>query len=204
MYRDRLRALAKLPDIRSLMIFENYGPESGGTLVHPHSQLVAGPLVFPSLDHEVEAMRRFSSASQGACLLEVIGTKEREVRTRIVYDDGTLLAIAPFASQHPYELMVQPYRHSVSLAEATDHELDALAQLLPTLLRAQFKVLGSLSYNFFVHVAPLPQDDHSDFHWHLEITPRLIRPDGFEVGSGINVNPVSPEAAASAIRNALT
>ena len=35
-----------------------------------------------------------------------------------------------------------------------------------------------------------------DFHWHLEIMPRLTRTAGFEWGSGFYINPTPPEDAA--------
>ncbi|MGA7923004.1 MAG: hypothetical protein WCA77_03410, partial [Thermoplasmata archaeon] len=158
---------------------------------------------FPSLAEEVATMQRFSTEHPGECLVEAIGTRERDSGVRVVQDNASFLAVAPFASRHPYEIMVVPQRHAGSLAQATDKELDSLAEILPGLLRAQFRALGPISYNFVVHVSPLPQKDHPDFHWHIEITPRLIHPDGFDLGSGISVNPVSPEAAADALRKTL-
>lgn len=204
MFRDRVRELESRPKISGVVLFENYGPESGGTLVHPHAQVVATPVVPPLVAEEADSMRRYSSAHSDRCLLESVAAEERRTKTRVLVDDGVFLAVAPFASGHPYEILLMPERHSASITEATDAELARLAQLLPALLRTQFAVVPSLSYNYFVHVAPVPKSSHPEFHWHIEIVPRLVRPDGFELGSGILVNPVSPEAAASALRAAYT
>jgi UDPglucose--hexose-1-phosphate uridylyltransferase len=202
-FRDRIKALAAKPRVRTVVLFENYGPESGGTLMHPHAQIVGAPVIPPLLAEEVEGMRRFARKNPGACLLEKIGNEERRLGARVVVDDDAFLAITPFASRYPYEILLMPQRHSASITEATDAELTRLAELLPALLRAELAVNASLSYNFFIHVAPNPLKSHPEFHWHVEITPRLVRPDGFELGTGITVNPVSPEAAAPALRAAL-
>jgi UDPglucose--hexose-1-phosphate uridylyltransferase len=204
MFRDRIEALSSTPRVRAVLLFENYGPESGGTLMHPHAQIVGTPVVPPLLAEEVQGMRRFAQKHPGECLLETIGKEERSLGVRIVVDDDVFLAISPFASTHPYEILLMPHRHAASLTEATDAELTRLAKLLPALLRAELAVKTPLSYNFFIHVAPNPTKSHPEFHWHIEITPRLVRPDGFELGTGIAVNPVSPEAAAPALRAALS
>jgi UDPglucose--hexose-1-phosphate uridylyltransferase len=204
MFRDRVAALAKKPQISAVLLFENFGPESGGTLMHPHAQVVATPVVPPVLEEKVDGMRRFSRKHPDTCLLETVAKEERSQKTRIVLDDGIFLTSTPFASAHPYEVLILPERHSTSIIEATDAELDRLAELLPAVLRSLFTVAPSFSYNFMVHCAPNPMKSHPEFHWHIEIAPRLIRPDGFELGTGIAVNPVSPEAAASALRTALS
>jgi UDPglucose--hexose-1-phosphate uridylyltransferase len=200
MFRDRVAALAARRSVRAVTLFENYGPESGGTLVHPHAQVVATPIMPPVLAEEVTEMRRYAHRQPGGCLLETIADEERREHVRVVRESEEFLAVAPFASAHPYELLIIPRRHASTIAEATDAELSGLAELLPSLLRAEFGVENALSYNFIVHVAPAPLRSHTGFHWHLEVTPRLVRPDGFEVGTGIAVNPVLPEAAASALR----
>jgi UDPglucose--hexose-1-phosphate uridylyltransferase len=203
MFRDRIKALAAKPKVRAVLLFENYGPESGGTLTHPHAQIVGTPVIPPHLAEEVAGMRRFAKKNPGACLLEKIGSEERRLGKRIVVDDGAFLALTPFASSYPYEVLLMPQRHTASIAEATEAELTRLGELLPALLRAELSVQTTLSYNFFIHVAPNPLKSHPEFHWHIEITPRLVRPDGFELGTGIAVNPVPPEAAAPALRAAL-
>jgi UDPglucose--hexose-1-phosphate uridylyltransferase len=204
MFRDRVATLAKKPRISAVLLFENFGPESGGTLMHPHAQVVATPVVPPVLGEKVDGLRRFSRKHADECLLETIAEEERSQKSRVVLDDGMFLTSTPFASAHPYEVLILPERHASSITEATDAELDRLAELLPTVLRSQFAVAPSFSYNFMVHGAPNPLKSHPEFHWHIEIAPRLVRPDGFELGTGIAVNPVSPEGAASALRTALS
>ena len=64
-------------------------------------------------------------------------------------------------------------------------------------------VLGGSQYNFFLHTLPHGPDwtgCTASYHWHLEIVPRTSIPSGFELGSGLFVNTVSPELAAEQLR----
>ena len=66
-------------------------------------------------------------------------------------------------------------------------------------------ILGGTQYNYYLHSVPhnTGSTDYSDsYHWHLEICPRTSIPTGFELGSGLFVNTVSPEVAAKQLREA--
>ncbi len=203
MARDRVRALSELPEIASVITFENSGDESGGTLFHPHLQLVALPSVPLQLAEELSGARRYAAARSVPCALESVVATERAAQERLVRETPTFTAYCPFASEYPFEVRIVPRHHAGSLAEATDVELDGLSTLLPAVLRALEKVRPMASYNLvlrsFAPVDRLP----TEYHWHLDLLPRLIRPDGFELGSGIPVNAVAPESAAQELRGAL-
>jgi UDPglucose--hexose-1-phosphate uridylyltransferase len=201
--RERVRALESQPLVAATILFENRGPESGGTLTHPHAQLVATPVLPPRLVSESEAFQEGDGPDAGYCVLERVVQSESEDGSRMVSNDGVLVAFAPFASEHPYEVWIVPRRHTSSFADASDSEVDGLADLLPGILRALDAVRPGASYNWIVHgLRPDPRGKLG-FHWHLELVPRLVRPDGFEVGGGIPVNPVSPERAADELRSTL-
>jgi UDPglucose--hexose-1-phosphate uridylyltransferase len=38
-------------------------------------------------------------------------------------------------------------------------------------------------------------------HWHVQIQPRLTTPAGFEMGSGVRINPSLPEADAAFLKD---
>ena len=46
-----------------------------------------------------------------------------------------------------------------------------------------------------LHTAPLREQVDATYHWHWEIHPRLREIAGLELGTGLPVNPVSPEDA---------
>lgn len=198
--RARDAALAARRGMQSVLLFENWGPESGGSLWHPHAQLVGLPFVPPRLAEERD---RFVPAASTGCPLEEIVASERRAGARWVTEDDRFSVFAPFASEFPYETWIVPRRHAPSIAVASDAEVDALAELLPAVLRALRTVVPAVSYNWYVHGLDAPAEGAPSFHWHVEVAPRLARGDGFDLGAGIPVNPVAPESAASGIAAAL-
>ena len=200
MCRDRVRYLSERSPGGSVTLFENVGPESGGSLWHPHSQLVAVPVVSPSLLEEMEGAERFRGRTGAGCAFEEVAKWETRDGSRRIFDSGGLVAYAPFASAYPFEVRLLPSRHAPSFGEATDEEVEALARRLPPLLQALLSVVPGASYNLVVRA---PATAYDRYHWHLDLYPRLVRPDGFDLGSGFHVNTVSPEDAAEALRAAL-
>ncbi|HKN06667.1 MAG TPA: DUF4931 domain-containing protein [Thermoplasmata archaeon] len=203
MCRERVRDLSRRARVGSVHLFENAGPDSGGSLWHPHSQLVATPGLSPSLREEMEGAERYRRRSGGDCAFEEIGRAEARDGARVLFDSGGFVAFAPYASAFPYEVRFLPARHAPSFAEATDREVEVLSEMLPNLLRALLTVVPGASYNFVVR-SPVPgEKTYDQYHWHLDLYPRLVRPDGFDLASGFHVNSVSPEDAAPALRAAL-
>jgi UDPglucose--hexose-1-phosphate uridylyltransferase len=203
MLRSRVAAWGRTPGIAATVAFENFGPESGGTLFHPHLQVVALPQVPPRIEEEARGLARFSQSHGGACGYEWVEAQERARRVRVVRVTSAFSFLAPFASEHPYELRVFPHRHTASLGEASDEEVAELAEWLPKLLAALAGLAPGASYNLVTRSLAIDRPERPEYHWHLDLLPRLVRADGFEVGGGIPVNPVAPEAAAERFRAAL-
>jgi UDPglucose--hexose-1-phosphate uridylyltransferase len=117
------------------------------------------------------------------------------------------MVVAPYASCFPFELRLFPVRHNHDFVLQNDQELMACAAALQDMLRRVHCLLEDPPYNFILHTAPpinaqplkpgywetLPQD----YHWHIELVPRLNHIAGFEWGSGFFVNPLPPEVAVS-------
>lgn len=203
MIRERVRAVAAHPGIGAVVTFENTGPESGGSLSHPHAQIVALGEIPPLLVEESQGLGRYSRTHGGVCAWEAELARERAAGSRVVWDTPELVAYAPFASSYPYEARFLPARHAPSLGHATDAELDRLTEMLPGVLRALLAVVPGASYNFVASSYASGRPEEKAHHWHLDLLPRLVRPDGFDVGGGIPVNIVAPERAASELRAAL-
>ena len=202
MCRDRVRFLSGLPHVGSVTLFENTGPESGGSLWHPHAQLVTSPELSPSLRDEIEGAEHYRHRWGGECAFEEVLGAEVQDAHRLVFDSDGFVAFTPFASAFPYEVRLMPKRHAASFADLADAETGVLADRLVTLLRAFLTVLPGASYNFVVRTPVGPFPEFERYHWHLDLLPRLVRPDGFDLGSGYAVNTVLPEVAAEALRAA--
>jgi len=128
-----------------------------------------------------------------------------EVGQYIVERSERFVAIKPFASRFEWEIHILPLRHQADFAQATREDLVDFARVLQRTMARLDKVVGGVQYNFFLH--SLPHGDEYEncaesYHWHLEICPRTSIPTGFELGSGLFVSTVSPEAAAAALRAA--
>lgn len=201
MYRRRYVALRnERPAI--IVVFRNHGAGAGTSLAHPHSQIVAAPIVPPLVRQRFEvAMQHFDDL--GTCLyLDIIAREQLDGR-RIVMETESLIAFQPFAAAAPFETWIMPRFHQSSFGETTDGQLEELGAVLRRVLHALRMTLGDPDYNYVIHSAP-PMDEQLEyFIWHLQIVPRLSTPAGFELGSGIAINPSLPEDTAAELRGAL-
>jgi UDPglucose--hexose-1-phosphate uridylyltransferase len=198
-WRSRMADLRHDARLRAAMAFKNHGAEAGVRLVHPHSQVMAMPLVPPHLAQEVDAARRHHVAT-GRCLMCDLVAQERASGLRVVADRGTEVLLAPYASRVPFETWIVPTGHGGRFDEAPDDVVDALAAAVRHLLDRMAAELEAPAFNAVLHSAPFDEPGGGVFHWHLEVLPRVLRAGGFDLGSGVPVNPVAPEKAARVLR----
>jgi len=203
MCRDRVHHLSREPGVGSVTLFENSGPESGGSLWHPHAQLVTLPELTPALSAELAGAERFCAARGGECAFEEVARAEVGEGSRVILKADGLLAIAPFASLVPYEVRVMSTEHAPSFGDASDQEVEVLSSHLAPLLRVLLGLLPGASYNLVLRTPGASTTGVERYHWHLDVVPRLVRPDGFDLGSEVAVNTVPPEVAAEALRAAV-
>ena len=200
--RDRARKLVAVDGVRHVLVFFNQGADAGATLVHPHGQILAAPLV-PHLIREKTMRFDDHHARAGECLLCALTAREEEAGERLVAAGPEAVAIAPWASRFPYEMMVVPRAHAPGLESAADHSLRGVAEILAAALGALARIVPAPALNLVLHgaaVGPDAAESRKAFHWHLEILPRLARLAGFEAGTGFAINSVAPEAAARRLR----
>jgi UDPglucose--hexose-1-phosphate uridylyltransferase len=105
------------------------------------------------------------------------------------------VAFAPFASRSPFEVWIVPRRHDADFGRATATDVTATAEALRQVLARLAASLDGPPYNLVLHTAPLREQVDATYHWHWEIHPRLREIAGLELGTGLPVNPVSPEDA---------
>jgi len=198
-YRDRYRALAADPRVRYVLIFKNHGERAGASLSHPHSQLVATPIVPLRILDELEGVRAHRGPKAGSCLYCDVISEERKARQRIVAEDDGFVALAPYAARFPFETWILPKDHAGAFESIPDGHRLRLARFLKDILGRMDRILDDPSFNYYIHTVPRG-DDGVAYHWHLEITPHLTEIAGFERGSGFYINPVVPEDAAAILR----
>ncbi len=200
-YRDRIMDLKKDKRFRYVLIFKNEGFQAGASLEHPHSQLIALPIIPKSVMEEMQGSKEFYEYKE-RCLYCDIVQQEINDKKRIVMENDDFITICPFAPRFPFEMWILPKRHDAHFEDATKHEIQNLSELFQKSLQKLDKALDHPPYNFMLHTSPITMPDLPYYHWHIEITPRVTRVAGFERGSGFYICPTAPEAAAEFLRQA--
>lgn len=200
-YRQRILALKQDNRLRYVSVFKNYGERAGSTLEHPHSQIIALPVVPKRALEELDGAQAYF-AQKGRCVFCDIVAQEQKDGRRIAAENKHFLAFAPFASRFPFETCIIPKQHAASFEDAGEQLIEAMADILSATMKKIARALGSPPYNYMLHSSPLNQDVSAFYHWHIEIIPRLVRVAGFEWGTGFYMNPTPPEHAAEYLRDA--
>ena len=199
-YLDRIEELSKKTYVKHVAIFRNYGPESGASLAHPHSQLVTTPLVPSILQEELTASKNYWDKNNECKLCSVL--KKEINSSRFIWKNQSFAVFAPWASINPFEFWVVPKRHSSNMLSMSNCEVTDLAETMRVCFGGLRALLNDPSYNFGVHTV-LTEQAKDYYHWHLEVYPRLGKWGGFEKSTGMLINSVSPEYAASELRGAV-
>ncbi|MEA3493838.1 MAG: galactose-1-phosphate uridylyltransferase [Candidatus Margulisiibacteriota bacterium] len=210
-YKQRIIELEKDPRFRYALVFKNYGKTAGASLSHPHSQLIATPVTPRYVKLELSNSREYFQEKERCIFCDII-RQELGSGERMVYENEYFVVFAPFASRFPFEVWLLPRRHEYGFQMMPDSERLLLAQCLKDILRRLRVTLNDPPFNYVLHTAPSTtpragKPDYwgtiqYDFHWHIEIIPRLTKMAGFEWGSGLYINPTSPEQAAKFLREA--
>jgi UDPglucose--hexose-1-phosphate uridylyltransferase len=198
-YRERLLDLRKDPRFEYILIFKNQGAPAGASLEHPHSQLIATPIIPELVEAEWRGAARYYRMKERCVWCDIV-RQERRDGSRIVLEAGGFVALAPFAPRFPFETWVLPVDHRATFESIEPGDVDALARLLRGLVGRLNRVLRDPPYNYALHTAPLRALDLEHFHWHLEVMPKLTHVAGFEWGTGFFINPTPPEEAARTLR----
>ncbi|OIO38177.1 MAG: galactose-1-phosphate uridylyltransferase [Candidatus Omnitrophica bacterium CG1_02_46_14] len=199
-YRDRCLDLRKDPRFRYILIFKNHGPAAGASLEHPHSQLIALPIVPSRVLGELKGARKHYEYTDRCVFCDMLNQERAEKKLTLLEEEG-FIAFEPFVSRFPFETWVMPKIHSANFDSLTDADIRPLARLVKKTLAKLKKALKDPSYNLMVHALPIQTGDSQSYHWHIEITPHLTQVAGFELGTGFYVNPTPPELAAEILRN---
>jgi UDPglucose--hexose-1-phosphate uridylyltransferase len=198
-WRERYQALGRLQAVRAVIVFKNFGPGAGTSLLHAHSQILAVPVYPPHWMHALRVSMGYYDET-GRNVYDDVVVAERAARIRVVAETDGFIAFCPFASTIPYEVWIMPTDRRSSFGALTDGEAPTLAGLLREMLGRLRAAAGDPDFNLVVYSAPAETPQGALFRWHLKILPRITLPAGFELGSGISINTMMPEDAAEALR----
>ena len=220
-YQDRMGQLyARQKLLRYVFIFKNFGPASGASIPHTHSQIIALPVIPENVDAEVVNSKIFYDKYHRCIFCTLIdealtfeatvydkesGGVHRKIGVGqfVVERSKKFIAIKPFASRFEWEVHILPLDHQSDFLQVSQEDLLDFARVMRRTMQRLEAVLGGVQYNYFLHSIPHAvqcADCDPSYHWHVEICPRTSIPSGFELGSGLYVNTVCPEDAAQKLR----
>ncbi len=201
-YRQRYVVLRRDPRVEAIILFKNHGEGAGSSLVHPHSQLTAVPIVPYQFRVHIEGAIRYLD-STGECIFCRMIAEELAAGDRLVCETEHFVAFCPYAALVPFQILILPRRHASAYDDITPAELQDLAKILQQVLGALHRGLNNPDYNYTVRSVPTDDAATDYFHWYLSVMPRASKIAGFELGSGMFINTVMPEESAAFLREQL-
>jgi UDPglucose--hexose-1-phosphate uridylyltransferase len=199
-YRERVLDLKNDRRFRYILIFKNHGGPAGATLEHPHSQLIALPIVPDFVREEVDGARRHFQAKERCVFCDIL-RQEVAAGRRVIQENAEVVALAPYAPRFPFETWLLPRGHGARFEEASRQQYEGLARMIKGVVQRMDRALESPSYNMIIHSEPFSEQATDFYHWHVELIPKLTRTAGFEWGTGFYINPTSPEEATQVLRS---
>lgn len=205
----RIKELEKDMRFKYCLLFKNHGLKAGGSKLSRHlrSQIIATPVTPTRIKEELRGSK-FYYEYKDRCIFCDIIRQEIESGVRVVMETKNIVTITPFASRFPFEIWILPKTHRADFMDIEPDEINDLSNVFKVIFAKLSKALNDPPYNYMLHTAPFRrskrpgywQTIEDDYHWHIEIMPRITQVAGFEWGTGFYINPTPPEDAAKYLR----
>lgn len=194
-FRERIIDLKKDPRFKYILVFKNQGEAAGASLEHAHSQLIATPILPKRVMEELDGAKQYYDYKERCIYCDIV-RQELSDNVRLIGFNDMFIAVEPFASRFPFETWVLPRFHESSFETIKGEAITQLVPILRDTLKRLSKALNNPPYNMMIHTSPLDNSYHKEYHWHIELIPKLVKVAGFEWGTGFYINPTLPEDAA--------
>ncbi len=199
----RYNELTKHQELAHIQIFHNHGRDAGASIIHPHYQLYATPIVPPHIHSEIMGCQHYFHIHKSDIYGDIL-KEELKVKHRIIHESEHFVVMSAYASRQPFETWIVPKRQCARFEEITAEELKHLAFVLKTTMGQLYTKLSDPPLNFYIHTLPINRGsktyDERAFRWHLTVFPRITIWAGFEFATGIPVNPIPPEVNTEFLR----
>jgi UDPglucose--hexose-1-phosphate uridylyltransferase len=198
--KARVEDLKKDKRLSFINVFKNDGENAGASQSHPHTQIIALPLMSEYQKRYFEFLHGFY-LNHGRSALDDLFENEMNSERMILKSDN-FLVFAPYASEFSFETAI--------LSKYPDlRDTEELSQIIYKIFRALKDELGEFDFNVLFYFAPLNKNFENEmffddiekfFRFFIRITPRIYKLAGFEISTNIKINPVLPEIAAGLLR----
>ncbi len=199
-YQSRYIDLMNKKSVSYIEIFHNHGKEAGASISHPHSQLMAMPVISPYAEGELIGAEQYHRMNK-KCVYCTMIEWELERKKRVIFENEEFLVFCPFASRAAFETWVIPKKHKPYFERTSQDDKIMAGEALKAAIAKIYKALGDPAYNFYIHTSPCDGKDYPHYHWHLEIIPRTSIWAGLELSTGIEISTIAPEEAAQFLRS---
>lgn len=199
----RLKDLSNEKNMKYSLHFKNFGAEAGASLYHSHSQMITTAFIPTQIKIELEGSLEYYNSNNICAYCDII-EEEKKLNKRVIEENEEFIAISPFASRSPYQIYILPKNHFCSIIES-NHSNIKFANILKNIFKRIYNLLGNISFNYVLHTIPnnlSGQYSHSH-HWFLDLIPKMNKLAGYELGSGILINSISPEDATENLKKAI-
>jgi len=191
-YHRRYVDLSKDERVKAIFIFRNHGKDAGTSLRHPHSQLIAAPVTPGSIKLREQRADDYYTANSSCMICDILRSEER-LQERILKENASFLAFIPYTAEVPFEIYLFPKFHGPDFGLITDREKGDLSTMLQTVTRLLYRKLSDPDYNLYITSFTHCDKDSPFLHWYIVLQPRMTIKAGFEIGSGMAINPSLPE-----------
>ncbi|MFZ2153836.1 MAG: galactose-1-phosphate uridylyltransferase [Candidatus Moraniibacteriota bacterium] len=202
-FQDRYLELMRKKSVNYITIFHNFGKEAGASISHPHSQLMAIPVISPYIKQEIDGAELYFKSLRKCVYCEML-EYESQHKKRVISENDSFIAFCPFASRSAFEIWIMPKKHNPYFERITDEEKIKLAAVFKDAMLAIKHTVNNPPYNFYIHTSPCDGKDYRRYHWHIEILPHTSTWAGFELETGIEISMIQPEVAAKSLQDSLT
>ncbi len=200
MFQQRGKAMAQDPRIQQIIYFKNHGRRAGASLVHPHCQIIGMPVVPDTIRRRIiDVQRHFEQTGESPLCRMLADELERE--ERLVAVSEHFAAFVLYAALSPFHIWIVPRQHRACFLQVLQDELADLGWIVRDVLRRIYFGLNNPDYNLIIRTSPVRETDDIFFHWYISLVPRLSFMAGFEMGSGMHINPSLPEMSAAFLRD---
>ncbi|MBW6440548.1 galactose-1-phosphate uridylyltransferase [Patescibacteria group bacterium] len=198
-YQERYISLMNQKHIKYISIFKNYGKDAGASIRHPHSQIVAMPIIDRDVYRSIKGSEKYFNVHK-ECVHCVMIDYENQSKKRTIFENEEFIVICPFVSRVSFEMRIYPKRHLSYFERITDEKKIKLAEAMKYCLAKLKENLNNLSYNMFLHTSPCDGKTYDHYHWHFEIFPKTNTWAGLELSTGTEVCSMLPERSAEMLR----
>jgi UDPglucose--hexose-1-phosphate uridylyltransferase len=199
-FQRRGRTIAQDPRIQQVIFFKNHGNRAGASLAHPHCQIIGMPVVPDGIRRRMFAIQRhFEENGENPICRMLEDELEREERLVVVSEH--FVAFVLYAALSPFHMWIVPRKHRACFLQVPQEELADLGHVLREVMRRIYVGLNDPDFNMVIRSAPVKEQNNPHLHWYITIVLRLSFMAGFEMGSGMHINPSLPEACAEFLRD---